>query len=489
MFEKLKHAIKKRFSEKFSYFGGAKSDRTLHDWILSNVAIDRKLYSDLSRLRARARELVHENPYVSRYINVLRTNVIGSTGIKLQMRVQDPEGTPDDWANDRIEEAFDKWGMNCGTRGETWTEILNLAVTGFGIDGEPFGQLVDTEEGLKIHMIDAARVDVGLNRARTDRQNEIRMGIEVDSVGKMVAVWVKKENRSYQLPWESLSGKYVRIPGEDILHFFIPVEAGQTRGFPPLAPAMQKLHHLNGLDDATLITARAGAMSMGFMKSANGEKWAGKDDQKRPEIKVEPFAFQELPAGWEMQEWKPEIPETYMVFSKAIKQAIAVSLGTSYPTLSGDLEGTSFSSIRAGNATEQEYYKTLQKLICDKFATKIFSRWLKFALALGQINKLPFSKYDKFNKPSWICKRWAYVNPLDEAGADEKRLIMGTVSRTELVENQGGDLEDVFRQLAKEKKLAIKYGIDVAPEKKGNTNGPERKDDEENGNVRANVKE
>jgi len=459
--------------ENYAYFGGAKGNRLLSNWILSEVSIDRKLYSDLKGLRARARNLVHESPMMARYVNVMRSNIIGSTGIKLQMKIMDLNKIPDMMANDIVERNWEKWGRTCGTKGESWIQNLLLSVDSYSIDGEIFCRHFIHEGNVALECIDANRVDTLLNKAKDSQGPEIRMGIELDEYGKPTGYWLKQKVTDYRIPWEQIRGNYIRIPAEEMTHIFFPTEPGQTRGYPPIAPVMNTIHQLNGLNEATLVSARAVASQMAFLeKPPGGGKWTGKDDDGNPEIKIEPLALPVLPAGWKVQAWNPKGPEIYEPFARAMKLEVAVGCGISYPAISGDLSAVNFSSIRAGNMQDQEYFKTIQRIIIDRLVYPIFEKWLKVNLINGNLKPLPFTKYNKFNSPVWSCKRWPYVNPTDEASARQTELQMGIKSRTQMIEESGGDVEDVFRQLQQEQQLAQQLQIKIGDGSNGTKTAP-----------------
>jgi len=230
--------------EAYAYFGGAKGHRLLSNWIISEVSIDRKLYSDLKGLRARARNLVHESPMMARYVNVMRANVIGSTGIKLQMKIMDLNKNPDMMANDIVERNWQKWGRTCGSRGESWLQKLLMAVDSYSIDGEIFCRHYLYEGNIVVECIDANRVDTLLNKPKDVYGPEIRMGVELNDNGKPIAYWLRQRGDDYRLPFENIWRDYLRIPADEMSHIFFPTEPGQTRGYPPIAPVMNTIHQL-----------------------------------------------------------------------------------------------------------------------------------------------------------------------------------------------------------------------------------------------------
>ena len=57
----------------------------------------------------------------------------------------------------------------------------------------------------------------------------------------------------------------VRVPAEDVLHIYRPIDAGQIRGLPHVAPAMVRLFLLDQYDDAELDRKKTAAMFAGFI--------------------------------------------------------------------------------------------------------------------------------------------------------------------------------------------------------------------------------
>jgi hypothetical protein len=68
----------------------------------------------------------------------------------------------------------------------------------------------------------------------------------------------------------------VRVPAGDVLHIYRPIDAGQIRGLPHVAPAMVRLFLLDQYDDAELDRKKTAAMFAGFItKTAPEEPMMG----------------------------------------------------------------------------------------------------------------------------------------------------------------------------------------------------------------------
>ena len=77
--------------QKRSYSAGAVG-RLTSDWGTTITSADVEVRNDVTKLRARCRELERDDPYARRYIKLLKNNVLGSDGIRLEMKVQEAGG-------------------------------------------------------------------------------------------------------------------------------------------------------------------------------------------------------------------------------------------------------------------------------------------------------------------------------------------------------------------------------------------------------------
>jgi capsid protein len=57
----------------------------------------------------------------------------------------------------------------------------------------------------------------------------------------------------------------VRVPASEVLHIYRPIDVGQIRGLPHVAPAMVRLFLLDQYDDAELDRKKTAAMFAGFI--------------------------------------------------------------------------------------------------------------------------------------------------------------------------------------------------------------------------------
>ena len=87
-------------------YGGARGGRLFGDFIGSSFSADSELRYNLEVLRNRSRELVRDNEFAKRYINLIKTNVVGDKGFHLQVIARNDDGSLDRAGNAIIENAW-----------------------------------------------------------------------------------------------------------------------------------------------------------------------------------------------------------------------------------------------------------------------------------------------------------------------------------------------------------------------------------------------
>lgn len=445
-------------------YSGAISSRLTGDWLNPTTTGDEEIRRDLQKLRNRCRELERNNDYVRRYLNGLDSNVIGSSGVMLQMKVEDAPLVYDEQANRVIEREWHKWCNRKHTTPngrQSWLEICKLALRSCARDGDVLLQLVrgyNNDHGFAVQLIEADMLDIHHNNYRLANGGEIRMGVETNKVGRPVAYHILT---SHPGETSDTSRKRVRVDADDIIHLYNPERISQTRGVPWMVSAMTRLQMLAGYEESELVASRTAACKMGFLtKDANAENYTGEEDEDYNLImEAEPGSIEELPTGMRFQEWNPQHPTSaYKDFVKATLRGISAGLNISYNTLANDLEGVNYSSIRAGLFDEREHYKSIQNWFIDSFIQPVFEAWLEASILNGVF---PFgvNKFDKMNQPKWCARRWPWVDPLKDMQANILAMNNGLEAKRNIINYTGGDIEDVYSTIAADKKLAEDKGL------------------------------
>ena len=409
-------------------FAAAKINRLTNDWATGISSGDAEIKGDLKTLRARARELERNNDYARRYFKALENNVLGSTGIGLQMKSRDFSGNLDQQANKKIEAAFIDWGTkdNCCVDGcTTWIDVQRLALRSMARDGSVLIRFVrgySNPYSLALQIIEADHLDHDYNDKTADGQ--VRFGVETDKFGKPVAYHLLQRHPGDVHVLGYSANKRERIPANEVLHLFVKDRPGQTQGVPWLVSAISGLRMLEGYREAELVAARVSASKMGFYTETSPDGYVSSDDGDGNLVyEAEPGSFERLPMGMDFKAVDFQHPNSaFGDFNKAVLRGVASGLGVSYNTLANDLEGVNYSSIRAGLLDEREEYKTHQSFIIDHLCRPVFFAWLEQALLTDTLN-LPAEKMDKFNAAEFRGRRWQWVDPLKDELAEDQALI------------------------------------------------------------------
>jgi lambda family phage portal protein len=446
-------------------YAAAAIDRLTGDWKFPETTADVETYQALKILRGRSRELFRNDDYMRRFANMLKTNVIGPDGIRMQAAAMDSGGNPDKGANRKIENAWWRWirPENCSVSGtmSLW-DIANQIIETCAQDGEVLVRLHNSWPGefaFAVEVLEADHLDLTKNEI-LGNGNRIIMGVEIDRFRRPVAYWLSTSHPGD--PYSMQSNTSERFPANDILHIYRPDRPGQTRAVPWVVTAMQRLKQLGAYEEAELIASRIAASKMGFFIPEDGSEYTGEEEDAETGDLVtsaEPGTFEQLPAKMQFQSWDPEHPvAAFEQFEKAVLRGIASGLNVSYVSLANNLEGVSYSSIRSGELADRDAWRMLQRWMIERFYTPVFERWLSMAIISGAL-QLPSGKYDKFREVRWKPRGWNWVDPAKESAAAVSDVKNGFKSLFDVAAERGYDLEEIMEENARARDLAKQYGL------------------------------
>jgi lambda family phage portal protein len=443
-------------------FNGASGSRLNLDWFVSILSADQEIKGNMRLLRARARELSRNNPVAKSYLKILVANVLGEKGVGYQPQVRNNDQALNKPFNVKIETAWKEWckAGNCTVDGKrSFRAVQNLVLKTMATDGEAFIRMVpgfQNKYRFALQMIDADQVDHLFSRFPSKQENEIRLGVEVDKWGKPLAYHVNPAHPS------DLGGSLLRerIPAEYVRHLYDPERVNQTRGVTWFHPCMTEMRMLGGYVEAELVAARVGAAKIGFLEHVDAAGYEAPNEDAKYTLDANPGTIETLPPGLKFQAWNPDHPASaFPMFVKSMLRFIAGAMGVSYNALASDLEGVNYSSMRSGLLIERDQWKMCQSMVKEDFLQPIFEAWLSMALLSGQL-VLDSRDPAKFMEGKWESRGWQWVDPLKDVQASILSVGAGFDSRDAIIAEGGGDVEEVFEQLAEEKKMADSYGLE-----------------------------
>jgi len=447
-------------------FAAAQMTNLLSGWSVETKKLDADIKAGLRSLRGRSRDASQNNDYGRKYLQLLRTNVVGPAGIRMQPRSKNQGGKLDKAANALVAAAWDKWNKrgNFDITGKlSGVDGQNMFIESVGRDGEVLVYKVRNANNpfkFAVQFLDPDLLDEKFSLELAGGRS-IRMGIEFDADGKPVAYHLTQVEATQDSYYSG--GKYRRrVPAKDIIHSFRQERAHQTRGYPWTSAALIEMHHLSAFQEAAIVASRLGASTMGFftedMPDA-GFEGDGTDALGNIVSEAEPGMFHKLPPGVDFKEFKPGYPDSF--YDAAVKRflkGIASGLQVSYTSLASDPESTNFSAMRGEVMAERDNWRSVQGWMISDFLDPLFVSWLDHALLTGEI-PLPYSRFDKLAEVQWMPRAWGWVDPVKDITALKLAMGENLKSPTRACAEQGINFEDELNQIAEDRKKMSDLGL------------------------------
>jgi lambda family phage portal protein len=457
-------------------FEGARMSRLERDWSVVQTSTNSELRSSLRVLRSRSRDLARNDPTIKRFLSRVRTNVAGPDGFKLQARARDASGQLDQPLNRIVAAAWEQWSYpeNASVNGKSsWRDICRSWCTRLARDGEPLIQMVlaDNPFGFALKFWCPSWLDESYNQLLRNG-NRVIMSVELDPDDKPVAYYLTPPPTDYQFRDHTIR-KRTRIDASEILHDFLRDSGhedsdSQTRGVPWPHAVMLLIKMLGGYAEAEVAAARAGASKFASIERTVAEgEWTGDPDaaeQRASVDSMQPGQIIELDPGEKFNLIDPTHPTTaYGDFTRHVKRDFASGLDQAYFALFNDLSDVNYSSARIGLLDERDSWRALQNFEIDHLCRPVFKAWLISAVMTGALS-LNADQIRRVIEGTYFQPRgWKWIDPQKEIQANILAINNALGTRTDTVEEQGGDWQEILSILKQEKEDAAAAGIELSP--------------------------
>jgi lambda family phage portal protein len=428
--------------------------------------------ADAKKLRAKARALVQNVPYVAASIDALVDNVVG-TGIV--PRFTGPYAT-------KLNSLFERWAPECDADGRL--DFFGMEGAGYRAaeqDGEVLVRLRPRRlsdgltvplqlQLLEIDWLDDTRNSLLGGSPDVAAGNVVIEGIEYDPIGRVAAYWLWDQHPGDVTVLAGTRNFSHRVPASSIVHLFDPKRPGQGRGITRLAPIIARTRDLQLYEDAEIarknLETRLGVVVSGEaseMVNPNTEQSADPAAARKTGDlgELASGSIMEIPPGaGELTTIEPKPAGGFVEYVSQQLHIITAALGVTYEMATGDMSGVNFSSARVRlQDVRRGFERTQWHLLMPRLVRPLADAFVSAAKDAGLIPESAQWGVD-FDMP-----KWDYVNPLQEAQSDALQVATGLTSLSAKHRSRGDDPEKVFAQITDDfKKLGaaeVSKGVSV----------------------------
>jgi len=327
---------------------------------------------------------------------------------------------------------------------------------------------------LQLQVMPAEQLPLSARDDTAPNGNPIRLGIEFNRNlrDKREAYWFYRTNPTDgTMPWRDAFNQQLltRVPADEVLHVFDPVESGQIRGLTSFGAAMVKLFHLDLYDDAELERKKQQARFAAVLTAAADQSEVEQSDLS--EFPIAPFgpgAYAQLQPGEDIKFTEPgEVGSSYEPFQYRTLLAIASALSVPYSELSHDLTKASYASSRVGLLAFWSEVEAFQyAVLVHGFLRRVWNAWMDAAVLAGAL-PITATEYRRnlrdYHRYKPITPKRPWVDPQKDAKAETEMVNAGFKSRGDVIESQGYDAEETDRRIKADRDRAEELGIGPFP--------------------------
>lgn len=444
-----RRATARHRAETVMNYDGASRGRRARTFKGPTTDADGAAYGQRSILRNRCRDLIRNRPLAARAQMVIAANVVGS-GIRFSV---DAEPAIKDLVEPVLRDhlatpAIDAFGQ------QDLYGLQNTVINGVFADGEILARRRWRTNGLdKVPLpfqVELLEVDY-LDLTKTSHgNNRVAEGVEYGPTGRIEAYHLYREHPGNVAFPQRNTLVSDRVPAADVLHVRRMDRPGQLRGVPWLAPVMLPLAEVSDFQESEIVKQRLSSLIAVVVTTTEG----GAKYNARGLSELSPGAVLSLDPDQDVKFTDPPEVNGYAAFMKQTLMTIAMGIGVTYESLSGDLTGTNYISFRAGRMEMDRLVECWQQQLmvaqfCSGIGHWIDEAWPFFLKALPQGSDLASVRSGGF-RLNWTPPRRALVEPTKEIPAVLKSVDGRLTSRQRAIRQLGGDPEEIRREIAED---------------------------------------
>lgn len=438
----LKREISRARIDAMRSYEAATKGRRTDNWHSNNSSATVEVGNAIHLLRNRSRQLVRDNSYAKRAIDVIKNNVVGD-GITATPKKESKRHVElwEEWALTTMIDFYGKHNIY----GLQELVIKAMAESGEVIIRKRYNKKLAVPFQLQVLESDFID-DENHNNGLWYGSNNEHYGMKFDDEGRVLGYWL----------WETHPGdnnftaKSNYYPASEIIHLYEELRPGQSRGVPMGVSAMTKLKNLDSYEDAQIERQKAAACFVAFVQNATIPKVEKPTSGQYHNDRLTPGLIQYLNPGETIEFGNPPVTED-AEFVKQTLRAISCGYGISYESLSNDYSNVNFSSGRMGWIEMSRNTKSIQwNTLIPRFLDPV---WKEFSFMVQiKYGITPVGV-------QWTVPRRVMIDPVKEIKAMIDEVRAGFKSWEEAVRENGYDPEKVKQELLKNQTEFKKLGI------------------------------
>jgi len=426
----------------------------------------------------------------------------GELGPRLQFALESDD-LFDEWSSDPRQ--FDAEGRLSRMDMERLM-IGECATVGNGLLVRKFRRKYDLVP-LSYQLLEREQLDESRDRAATKGQNRIIGGVELDGDNRVVAYHVYMDHPHDSFGYSAgnatrgtggispvaLGSRRMRIPAERVIDLALFDRPSSSLGASWYDSTGQTTWDRDSYVDSEIRSAAIDAAFSFVAKLADADKYGAwgfaddgddEDEHGNREFKLghSPVASVVNPdESLEMiRQTRPN--KDAPAFLKMLDRDQAGGIGLSYYTLTGDYEGTNFSSSRAAKLDEDLHILPLQRWFGTHVALRIRREFNAIAASSGLFRSLRPTEFRRntrtYQRFDAIGNGRELLDPFKEGEARTARLRTGISTFKEECARRGQHWIRILMQLAIEKKVTELFGVtlDFSKSGGGSTDGNQESD-------------
>jgi len=418
-----------------------------------------------NRLMDSARYLDENFDIASGALDLLVTNIVG-TGIRPEPSVMTLAGEPADEVNDQIRTLFKHWSKSPDVSGEyDLAQYQRLIVRSTFRDGDAFTRTIS---GKVAGLERKHGVPFWLEAMESDfvdlQHNELSKGI-IQGIqrNKWGAPSVYHAYKSHPAGLVSAPGKRP-IPAAQMIHSKITKRLNQNRGVTVFATVFNRLDDIKEIDESERVAARVAAAMAAYVKKGTPDVYDSDEADEDRLIDWSPGqVFDNLQPGEDIGTINSNRPNNALIpFKDSQMRHSASGLCVSYSGFSKNYNGT-YSAQRQELVEQYGAYGVLWSYFARQPFQMIYERFIDAAIASGMLKVAGIDEltlYDcQHSRPPMV-----WIDPLKEAKANKEMRENDWTSDGQIIRDKGGDPNEVYRQIARDKKDKEAAGIIEDPE-------------------------